>query len=90
MVSGKPGEHWLTDLKDWNMPAFGSPVDGLIVSILDLDGEGVLKQSPWNEICGQSGAVGTSTTRRSARSSCRSHSLRDRLKMESDSRMLPQ
>jgi hypothetical protein len=49
MVSGKPGDHWLTDLKDWHIPAFGDAVDGLIVAILDLGGEGALSQSPWKE-----------------------------------------
>jgi hypothetical protein len=49
MVSGKPGDHWLTDLTDWHIPAFGDPVDGLIVAILDLGGEGALNQSPWKE-----------------------------------------
>src|SRR3984957_13443870 len=49
MPNGKPGDHPLTDLLNWDSPAFGEPVDGLLREIGKLGGESILGRSPWRE-----------------------------------------
>jgi hypothetical protein len=49
VARGKPGDYWLTDLRDCDISAFGEPVDGRIAAVLDLGGESRLNQSPWKE-----------------------------------------
>lgn len=54
MASGGPGDHWLTDLLNWRLPAFGEPQDQLIVEIVQFGGQRVLEQPPWRELLGRS------------------------------------
>jgi hypothetical protein len=49
MNMGGPGDHWLTDLKHWDRPAFGEPLDGILRDILQLGGERLLEEPPWHE-----------------------------------------
>jgi hypothetical protein len=47
--NGRPGDHPLTDLLDWNSPVFGEPVDSLLRDIAKLGGERILNRPPWIE-----------------------------------------
>jgi hypothetical protein len=38
MAAGGPGDYWLTDILQWNLPAFGAPVDDLVRDIVRLGG----------------------------------------------------
>ena len=38
MNMGGPNDHWLTDLRSYNRPAFSTQCDALIKEILDLSG----------------------------------------------------
>ena len=49
MPSGGPGDHWQTDLLTWELPAFGEPIDGLLVEVIGLGGAAVLDAPPWGE-----------------------------------------
>lgn len=49
MASGGPGDHWLTDLTKWGLPAFGEPADSAIRDIIRFGGQQVLEASPWRE-----------------------------------------
>lgn len=49
MASGGPGDDWLTDLMNWQLPAFGQPQDDLIRSIVELGGVRTLELPPWGD-----------------------------------------
>jgi hypothetical protein len=48
MVSGGPGDHWLTDPMNWHLPALGRPQDDLIREIIRLGGLQTLEKPPWD------------------------------------------
>ena len=48
MASGGPGDHPLTDLLLWDLPAYGEPVDSLLREVAALGGEEVLDAPPWS------------------------------------------
>jgi hypothetical protein len=52
MASGGPGDHWLTDLLGWHLPAFGEPHDGLIRQIIQFGGQSTLEKAPWADTLG--------------------------------------
>lgn len=54
VASGGPGDHWLTDLLSWHLPAFGDPQDQLILQIVQLGGQRALEQPPWLELLSRS------------------------------------
>jgi hypothetical protein len=39
MAAGGPGDYWLTDILNWNLPAFGEPADSLVRDIVRLGGQ---------------------------------------------------
>lgn len=45
---GGPGDHWLTDLKFWDRPAFGEPLDGILRDVIRFGGERLLDEPPWS------------------------------------------
>ena len=49
VASGGPGDHWETDLLQWGLPAFGEPIDGLLVEIFNLGGARCLDRQPLRE-----------------------------------------
>jgi len=49
VANGRPGDHWQTDLLRWGLPAFGQPIDGLLVEIIGLGGAPILDAPPWLE-----------------------------------------
>ena len=42
MAAGGPGDHWRTDIFNWDRPAFGEPTDSLIRQIGALGGARLL------------------------------------------------
>lgn len=47
MPNGKHGDHWRTDLFNWNLSAFGEPIDSLLREIHQLGGDRLLDEEPW-------------------------------------------
>lgn len=43
MAAGGPGDHWRTDVLQWDLPAFGEPADSLIKEISTLGGSARLE-----------------------------------------------
>lgn len=44
MTAGGPGDHWLTDVLHWDLPAFGEPIDSLIRDIIRFGGQKELEE----------------------------------------------
>ena len=48
MVNGRPGDHPLTDILNWNQEVFGREADDLIREIVRLGGRRSLERPPLN------------------------------------------